>query len=551
MLTQNPTNARLKYVWEKQKPKLEPVTMMDVIVAVAERVDPSGGWIDKIEAAASRADAKLAQAIGRWRHNDESVVDSDFVTAVLVAINELPEFRKTSPVDGLVPWFAKELDRLQRLTKDPNAPEYGYVYGNVYKRLRQTFGEDKALVEWFEKKRPNLTKLDANELMDAVEAYEEDREPEVVYKFKDGWKIVKLATRRQIQDAGEELRNCLRAGSSHTDNYCRQAETGKSEFFALRNKTDKTIVTIQWSPGEKTPEQVYAADNEEPELEEKRRVSEWATSRGGVYKADRFNLRGSALEIAEFMAEHPSCSLDDEEIESMALSWDEVLSVRDTEKWINALGCYSADAAKVIDDAGLDPEEFNREPKYIQEYILEGNTKDAERLLKAGLLAADMYEAKREPRPERRVPEGQERLPFISFEQKFKETVPEVEVPKSLKLPKGDHTLLEALDWYESGWETHDFDEALAWWKAWFTPAEAVVFVNLSDYERTRLGLRSSSGIPLSMAKKLRERGIDAWDVADALEVVPERVDTRDLDAIVAAVEAAKLKPNRRRRARR
>lgn len=556
MLTQNPTNARLKYVWEKQKPRPAPGVMMDVIVAVAARVDPSGMWMDKIEDAATKADPKLAHEIGHWRNGDEHAADDNFVTAILVAVNELPEFKKTSAIDGLIPWFTKELDRLQRLAKDPNAPEYGYVYTNVYQRLRQTFGEDKTLVEWFEKKRPNLSQLDANELMDAVEEYEEDREPEVVYKFKDGWKIVKLATRRQIQDVGEELRNCLRKGSSYTDSYCQQAEKGTSEFFALRDPRDHDLVSIQWSPGRKEPEQVYAADNEEPELDLKRRVSEWAESRGGHYKAERFNLRGSALELAEYIAENHGQGLDDEEIESIAQSWDETsMSTSTAEKWMDAVGVHSPDVASVVDAAGLDTEDFDNEPSYVRDYIMEGNTKDAERLLEAGLLAGQMYETRREPRPERRVPEGQERLPLDErfFERKFKEPAPpNVEMPKHFKLPIGDHTMQEALNWYDSGWAKHEFDEALAWWKAWFTPEEAVVFANLSDYERTRLGLRSSSGIPIEMAKKLRERGIDAWDLLDALEAVPERVDTRDLDALVAAVEAArKMRPNRHRARRR
>lgn len=568
-ITQNPTDARLKFVWDKQKPQVDPRVMMDVIAAVADRVAPVTSsrqevtWADRIEDAGRKADPRFVETFHRWRHSQtgNSVpgeigwIDAPFVDAVVALVTEMPEFKKASPIDGLIPWFAKEMNQLFLLSKDVNAPEYPAYYDAKYARLQQALGEDPVLVEWVEKKKPNLSKLKAEELLDEVEAFEQDRQPEVVYEFKDGSKIVKLATRTQIQKEGEALGNCLKKGSSYTENYCRLAESGKSAFYSLRDKGGDSVLSIQWSPREKSPEQVYGEDNREPDSDESAKVEEWVTSLGGVYKSPkRFGrLNGSALEIAEYI-DSKNEGDEDDDIEHYASVWDEYFSLADAKGWIDLFGGHGYDVAKVVSGEELDRDEFQRLPEPVATYLWEGNTTDADKLIPMGLLASMMKRSARGPRPGPSVPEGQERLPF---EESFFERKPEPE-PKPVKFPrhfeaddKEKRRLAEAQSWIDAGWnDKDDFDEAVLWWSNWFSPDDAFFFAkDLADYDKENTN-RYSSGMPIETAIALRDMGIDAWDVADATHHSSTVIDVQNIDSIVKAVEESRawLKANKRRR---
>lgn len=567
-ITPNPTDARLKFVWDKQKPRVEPLVMMDVIAAVADRVAPvtssrqAATWADRIEDAGRKADPRFLETFHRWRHSqtgnsvpgDAGWVDAPFVDAVVALVTEMPEFKKASPIDGLIPWFAKEMNRLFLLSKDVNAPEYPAYYDAKYTRLSQALGEDPVLVEWVEKKKPNLSKLKAEELLDEVEAFEQDREPEVVYEFKDGSKIVKLATRTQIQNEGDALDNCLQKGSSYTENYCRLAESGKSAFYSLRDKDGESILSIQWSPGEKTPEQVYGKDNREPDEDEAEKVEEWVSSRGGTYKPKRFSrLSGSTLEIAEYI-DSKNEGDEDEDIEHYANMWNEKFSADDAKRWIDLFGTHGYEAAGVVYDADVSPEEFEQLPEPVRTYIWEGNTREVDKLVLMGLLASRMESSGRGERPGPRVPEGQKRLPF---EERFFERKPEPE-PEPITFPRyfvandeEKRQLSEAQSWIDAGWDDKDdFDDVILWWSNWFSPEDAFFFVkDLADYDKQNTN-RYSSGMPIETAIALRDMGIDAWDVADATHHVQTIINIKDIDSIVKAVEESRawLKANKRRR---
>ena len=562
-LTANPTGPRLTFVWTKQKPRVDPVVMMDVIAAVADRVTPvtssrENTWVDRVEEAGRRADPRFAEAFGHWRHtSDTREVDTAFIDAVVALVSEMPEFKKASPIDGLIPWFAKEMNRLRALQIDPNADEYPAYYAAQYTRLRQALAEDPVVVEWFEKKRPNLSKLGAEELLDAVDAFNQDRKPEVVYEWDDGYKIVKLATRTQLQSEGEALNNCLKKGSSYTENYCKLAETGKSEFFSLRDPSDNSVLSIQWSPGEKTPEQVYGEDNEEPSEKEAERIEEWAKSRGGTYRKKRFgDLSGSALRIAEHIDR--TCNEDDESIESYALSWDDKFGETDAVKWIDALGCYSYDEAGVYDGAGLDVDDVKLLPDAVIEYIRNGYTRDAGEIVLAGLLAGMMDKVGREPRPGPRVPEEQRRLPFEEhvFKRKPPPEPPKPAWPKPFK-PEGDEArlLATAKQWIDFGWDDKDdFDDVVIWWMNWFSPQEAWIFQHdMAAYDKVANSMRVSYGLPLPVAIELRNRGIDALDVLDATKHTSGKINIRDADDVARAVEKSRewMNANKRRRSSR
>ncbi len=592
MLTSNPTDARLKFVWDKQKPQVDPRVMMDVIAAVADRVAPVTSsrevtWADRIEDAGRKADLRFVETFDRWRHSQtgNSVpgeigwIDAPFVDAVVALVTEMPEFKKASPIDGLIPWFAKEMNRLFLLSKAVNAPEYPAYYDAKYARLQQALSEDPVLVEWFEKKKPNLSKMDASDVFTDIEAFEEDREPQVVYppdgkktRGWDGWDVVKLATKTQIQKVGEELDNCLQKGSSYTEGYCKLAKSGESEFFALR-EDGEPVLSIQWTPGKKDPEQVYGRDNREPEGDAQEKVGEWIESRGGKpRKWSRLSV--SAREIAEYIDEHESH--DDESVAAYARDWDDTFSVADAKQWIQLVGAYSIDVARAMSDEKLDAEDFLKLPDVVREYLHEyADSKETSEIISLGLLANEMDlvaedRGNNQPRGTW-VSEAQQGLRFAEgdpeLDELYEATAKRVTEAKqkqervadkvirrelkkvfstSLSADQIPESIIEAKRWYDGGWEDRDyFDEAAKWWAHWFDPEDAAIyFFDMGNYDT------KGDGVSLEVAGELRDRGIGALEVADAARVIPGTINLHDADAVAALVEKGRewLKANKRRR---
>jgi len=600
MLTANPTNSRLKYVWEKQKPQVDPEVMMDLIEAVATRIMGSvvpgkETWASRIEAAAKKADPKFAATFIRWEWRNDPInsapysvveaardageVDAAFVDAVLAMVVVMPEFRKAAPIDGLIPWFAKQLDAEWRAKSGQDASERAYgrsmAAERMYRRLLAALAVEPVLTEWFEKKKPNLSKLDASDAFDEIEKFEEDREPEVVYTGKtqdwedESWDVVKLATKTQIQKVGEELDNCLKKGSSYTEGYCAKAKAGTSEFFALR-KDGEPVLSIQWSPGQKDPEQVYGADNSEPEGDAEEKVSEWIESRGG--KRRRWSrLSDSAREIAEYIEEHDGSHEDDDTIAVYAQEWDDAFSVDNAKKWIDDVGAYDLELARKLDDEKLDADDFGGLLAPVRKYIFEhwqdgSRTRkgEVEEAISLGLLANEMIarqgnridNAPKPPPLSSQVEFGHEgfgRSGRAIEERERREKAADAEIAEGILdglRTSGDDAettsfLVAAKKWLDAGWADRDyFDDAADWWAAWFSPEDAATYYfDLAHIDR------KGQGVTLDVARELRARGITAQEVMDAARTLPKTLNIRSADAIAEAVtEDRRLHANKRRR---
>jgi hypothetical protein len=543
--------------------------------------------MDRIEKAGQADPAFLATFL-KWRFRDERMIDRPeranalgvlaagaadvpFVDAVLAMVIEMPEFRKSSPIDGLIPWFAKQMDNeFKRAAEDHRIPPSRYA------RLPAMLAVEPVLIEWFEQKKPNLSKLDASDVFDAIEKFEEDREPEVVYTGKtqgweDGnWDVVKLATKTQIQKVGAALNNCLRKGSSYTEGYCEQARTGKSEFFALR-QDGEPVLSIQWSPGKDEPEQVYGEDNTEPEGEAEEKVDEWIESRGG--KRRRWgHLSASARAIAEYIEEQGHHE-DDESIAGYASEWDDAFSVDNAKAWIDAIGPYDTDLARKLDDEKLDAEDFGKLPSPVREYIFEhwqdgGRSNDRlEEVISLGMLANEFIDqqgnrADNAPKPKvssqigfsHKGHEGFGREEWAEEERARRQKAADAEVAEKLlgglKLsgPRAEESapfLVEAKKWFGAGWADRDyFDDAGDWWAHWFAPDEAAIYY----FDLAHVDHRGQ-GVPLEVAEQLRDRGITAQDVLDAARTWPKTLNVHNADAIAEAVaEDRRLHANKRRR---
>jgi hypothetical protein len=592
MLTSNPTNSRLKYVWDKQKPQIHPEVMMDLISAVAERIMPpvessrQETWSSRIEVAAKKADPKFAATFIKWKWRDTPIndapydivnavgdageVDVPFVNAVLAMVVDMSEFRKSAPIDGLIPWFAKQLSAAYR---DKYEKDYARGrYEEEYKRLLDLLSTEPVLVEWFEKKKPNLSKMDASDVFTDIEAFEEDREPEVVYPTATektyrwaGWDVVKLATRTQIQKVGEELDNCLQKGSSYTEKYCAMAKSGESEFFALR-EDGEPVLSIQWTPGHKDPEQVYGRDNSEPEGDAAERVGEWIESRGGSFRKWG-RLSRTAREIAEFIDAHET--LDDESITAYATDWDNAFSVDQAKKWIEKVGAYSIDVARAMDDEKLDADDFNKLPDVVREYMYDhAGSKETSEIISLSMLMEEMEklsEVREENRPVKTANELQQELSlgeqaaFAAIKGRrraddaadadrkaIRKELKSMGLPVHGSMDKLPELMIEAKRWYDGGWSDGDyFDDAAKWWAHWFDPEDAAIYF----FDLAHL-YQSEKGITIDVAEDLRERGISAMDVADAVRVIQGTVNIRDADAVAALVEKGRawLKANKRRR---
>lgn len=573
-ISQNPANTRLKYIWQKQKPQVHPLVMIDLLSAVANRLGITE-WADRVEGAAHKADREFEQAFAKWRHGNTSEVDAPFVDAAVAISIEMPEFKKTSPVDGLIQWFARQLNGLLTQMADPESHDFPHVYKREYDKVLDLLRADPVLVEWFTKKKPNLLKLDTDDVFEEVRKFEEDREPEVVYEGKDkawaGWDVVKLMTKTQIQHVGEVLDNCMKEGSSYTEGYCEQARTGKSQFFALR-QDGEPILSVQWSPGLKEPEQVLGHENDEPEDEANEKIDEWIESRGGTRR--RWSeLSDSQREIAEYIDEHDSSHDDDGAIAYNAMEWDSAFSVNNATKWIDTVGAYAVDLARLLDNERLDADDFGALPGPVRHYIFDhyddsrfdGKLKE---IISLGLLANEMLAVQKArtmnaPKSKwspkqigfgHKGHEGFGRDEWASEDRTRREATANAEIAKDLLgglLLSGQYVdelatfLVEAKKWLDAGWSDHTyFDDAAQWWAQWFAPDEAAIyFFDLSN-ETNR-----EKGVSLEVAKQLRDRGITAQEVLDAERVMPTVLNVSSADAIAAAVaENRRLYANKRRR---
>lgn len=589
-LASNPPGKRLAYVAKQFKNY--PAVIFDVVRVVAKRIG-SRDWSVRFVAAAREADLTLyddmrsvdivyeggddLQGMETFRarylrcmylpdigeklkvpsyRGDPAAVDVDEVRrgcnriwsgsadALVAAVGELPEFKRPHEIDPFIAWGAKELALFMKEEKV-----------DAYDALVDVLTENPDLFDWFRKKKPDLTKMSAQDLVDALEAFEKDRVPETVFEWDDGWKVVKLITSTQLDRVGKALDNCLRRDSSYHEGFCEKAKKGDADYYALLGRTGNPVVSVEWLKRDKSPGQVYAARNEEPEGIPHERIAEWIESKGGEYgeKDPLDELGRSTRRIAEYIIEHSHA--DTEDAISYAHDWDENFSGDDAIAWIEQLGEHAYDFANALEGIGLDADDWSKVSSpvryWIDELHSQGDGIDNDEV-KHGLLADAIYQGMVEAKATRahNAPRASRQTAFeFRGEPKARPLPP---LPPKLLMALDDNANIdlfrEAWVWAEAWIEYAEKPEEWAedagkWWSKHFGPEEAAI------YEFAVLDERGNS-VPLEAALELRERGISAHELAEAAREAKRTFNVRSADELQDLVETyrASMRVNRRRR---
>jgi hypothetical protein len=151
-----------------------------------------------------------------------------------------------TPFDPLIPWAFQHLRRVGQ--RNENA---GIELGT---RLRANSRE---LLAWYLATKPDLTKLDLGQALDAAEAWADAQAAKVVYEFPDGWTMRRLMTKRELEVEGERMDHCV--GGKE---YCEKVRTGRSIIYSLRDPDDGPHATLEWSVIDKHFKQIFGPEDE-------------------------------------------------------------------------------------------------------------------------------------------------------------------------------------------------------------------------------------------------------------------------------------------------
>jgi len=189
--------------------------------------------------------------------------------AGILWIVSLPGFssgRMSAPheADGIFPWVAREFSKLSKFTiretdRTGDASTYR-VYTESLDLLRRS---GNAIAQWAKLNRVDLMKKSLAEVAEAIKTFRYSskvRQGVVVHKFKSGWTVQELQTKRELDDEHKALDHCV-------DTYCERVKLGKSVIYSLRDPDGVPYITMEWKPAEASGKgkftQVFGKTNSE------------------------------------------------------------------------------------------------------------------------------------------------------------------------------------------------------------------------------------------------------------------------------------------------
>jgi len=87
-------------------------------------------------------------------------------------------------------------------------------------------------------------------------------DPSIVYRFDDGWFVVKVLNKNDLKVEGNRMHHCV-------GGYCYEVEQGLSHIYSLRDPFNKPHATIELSRDDKTIKQIKGFNNSSPDEKEK------------------------------------------------------------------------------------------------------------------------------------------------------------------------------------------------------------------------------------------------------------------------------------------
>jgi hypothetical protein len=571
-LVPNGTADRLKYIAKTFGAR--PALVLDMIDVIAQAVGEDR-WRFAIRDAAHR-DATFSTDVehygiyslaGLWRPDKEPPPKA-FVDAVVAMASELPGFRGAHPADPLFPWMAvqlnaaaKEADR--RWKRDPAmfSPEVHLVdYRTLLDRFRR---RGSAMAAWFAATRPDLTKMDANDVYDQIVEWEEEQstveaqQGEIVYEFDDGYTVQKLTTEEQLDAEGEAMQHCV--GS-----YCTEVRSGNTVIYSLRDPNGQPHVTIEYAPSSRFVKQIKGKQNDDPAPKYKPYIDAFLETLPKMSA----HLQG----IYDVLSQADGVD-SDEELQQLTHRWGDIVVDGDELKaWLDA-GAYAGSPQSIesLRDHDVTPEEYRTLPHLIVRMIDEDRS-DADELIRiarfwARLTVMDRPESSQISMgfPERPVdewPVGQEHPPSWRERKERRQKVSASKHPSSsyhwdvIQADEGDiHDDIETERLYEAEeWSDAEFDDGerwdptstdggsedfAPWYMNYFTPPQATAWRDINWHRAGSTWIRADT------AAVLRQRGIVPEQVQDAVDA--KRLWPTDANIPTRIEEAVRSTPNRRR----
>jgi hypothetical protein len=166
-----------------------------------------------------------------------------------------------TPFDPLIPWaftqlrkFARDISSTRRGVREvlwaagPDIDAYSTVRGLTDAFLRSS----PDLLAWYLAAKPDLTKLDLRDALNATVAWRDTQAAKVVYAYPDGWTMRRLTTNRELAVEGDRMEHCVGGWE-----YCNKVYTGTSIIYSLRDPADEPYATLEWLVKEAWFKQIY------------------------------------------------------------------------------------------------------------------------------------------------------------------------------------------------------------------------------------------------------------------------------------------------------
>jgi hypothetical protein len=544
MLTPNGTADRLRYIAKTYASK--PLIVIDMIDIIALTVGEDN-WVRKVFAAA-KADPAFDHDVRQWGLRGLTVEPpAAYVSALVATVSALPGLSRATPADPLFPWMATQLAREVKKTKPPYDASNS---GDYYVHLDEFRSKGTMLAQWFVDTKPNLTKLDAADVLN--EAYEwalereegekaQKQQGEVVHTFKDGYTVQKLTTEKQLEAEGDVMQHCV-------GGYYDEVRRGKTEIYSIRDPKGRPHVTIEFDPKALRVKQVQGKQNAEPAPKYQPYVEEFTET----LPKHPAHIRA----IMDALDQYDTGITDDDEgLADIAREWNsEGFDAIDVGAWCQ-IGVTSSSEASTLNSENITPEELKSWPNQIRDKFwgdqgISGlKYDDVEWLAKLARMVMKLRELdeRRPPKP----PQGA--FAFVEAKKKRRHTDRgddyysmhgSSERWRTAWNKAGDAWLDEAEEadgWLDAGFDPTDVEP---WFIAHFTPKQA---------ERWATDI----GADVDVAIELRARGVSPSQVEDAVQsdrLADEDIDYRTKarkppvrDTVSKVLSALGLEQNRRR----
>ena len=99
-------------------------------------------------------------------------------------------------------------------------------------------------------------------------------DPSIVYRFDDGWFVVKVLNENDLKVEGNRMHHCV-------GGYCYEVEQRLSHIYSLRDPFNKPHATIELSRDDKTIKQIKGFNNSRPD--EKEKIGEFLNEHGAEW----------------------------------------------------------------------------------------------------------------------------------------------------------------------------------------------------------------------------------------------------------------------------